>query len=439
MLRALLLLGTAYIMTSPAPDAADLVIRNVRIVHGDGRVTARATVFVRGGRITAISAGANRGGVPARRDVSGAGLTLMPGLIDAHVHVTDWALPLLLRYGVTTVRDLHNEPGYILPLALEDAPDRPHIIAAGALIDGAGSFWMNARMVSTIPDARAAVREQVAAGVGVIKVYTRLHLALVDAIVQEARARGVPVAAHLGKTTAIGAARAGVSSIEHLSGIADAASDQPGRLFAAHDDFLGGWTAFEREWPRLDPARLDDVARTLRGSGVVIVPTLALHEAFSRLADPDLRRDPALSGVPPHVLEGEWDPKDIMGRAGWTAETMAAFKQALPVMQRFVASYVRMGGRVVAGTDTPQQFVVPGASLHRELQLYVAGGLTPAAALKTATADAADLLGVSDRTGTVDVGKDADLVLLDADPLADIAATMHVRLVVRGGVIAFER
>ena len=118
---------------------------------------------------------------------------------------------------------------------------------------------------------------------------------------------------------------------------------------------------------------------------------------------------------------------------------MVAFKQALPLMQRFVATYVRIGGRVVAGTDTPQQFVVPGASLHRELQLYVAAGLTPAAALQTATADAADLLGLADRTGTVAVGKDADLVLLDADPLANIAATTRVRLVVRAGVIAFER
>src|SRR3954462_8163676 len=305
MLRALLLFSTACIMTSPPPSAADLVIRNVRVVHGDGRVTARATVFVRAGRISAITADASGSGTPARREVNGAGLTLIPGLIDAHVHVTDWALPLLLRYGVTTVRDLHNVPGYILPLAREDAPDRPRIVAAGALIDGPGSFWKNARIVSTITDARAAVREQVAAGAGVIKVYTRLHVALVDAVVQAARARGVPVAAHLGKTTAVGAARAGVTSIEHLSGIADAASDQPTRLLAAHDDFLGGWTAFEREWARLDPVRLDEVARVLRANGVVLVPTLALHEAFSRLADPDLRRDPALAGVPPRVLETE--------------------------------------------------------------------------------------------------------------------------------------
>jgi imidazolonepropionase-like amidohydrolase len=426
-------------MIGPPPDAMDLAIRNVRIVHGDGRVTARATVGVRSGRIAAITPGVVPGGLRPPREVDGAGRTLIPGLIDAHVHVTDWVLPLMLRHGVTTVRDLHNAPGYILPLTREDAPNRPRILAAGALLDGPGSFWKDARIISTVAEARAAVRDQIAGGASVIKVYTRLPVLLIDAVVQEARARGTPVAAHLGKTTAMGAARAGVSSIEHLSGIADAASDEPGRLLAAHDDFLGGWTMFEREWARLDPARLDEIARALRAGGVVLVPTLALHEAFSRLADPDLLRDPALTGIPAHVLEREWNPKDIMTRAQWTPDTLRDFKAALPLLQRFVANYVRLGGRVVAGTDTPQQFVVPGASLHRELQLYVAGGLTTAAALKTATTDAAALLGISDRAGTVEVGKDADLVLLDGDPLTDISATRRIRLVMRGGSIVYER
>jgi imidazolonepropionase-like amidohydrolase len=426
-------------MAMPPEPPADLVIRRARLVHGDGRVTPRATVVVRGGRVTAITAGEARGGPGARREVDGAGRTLMPGLIDAHVHVTDWALPLFLRHGVTTVRDLHNAPSYILPLARDDAPGRPRIVAAGALLDGPGSFWANARIVGSARDTRTAVREQIAAGAGVIKVYTRLPPAIIDVAVQEARARGVPVAAHLGRTTAATAARLGVTSIEHLSGVADAASAQPERLRAAHDDFLRGWTAFEREWPRLDAARLEDVGRMLRSSGVVLVPTLALHEAFSRLADPDLLRDPGLADVPPDVRQREWDPRDIMGRAGWTAETLQDFKRALPVLQRFVAGYVRSGGRVAAGTDTPQQFVIPGASLHRELQLYVAGGVTPAAAIRSATADAAALLGIADRVGTVDIGKDADLVLLDGDPLADISATARLRMVVRGGTIVYER
>jgi imidazolonepropionase-like amidohydrolase len=293
--------------------------------------------------------------------------------------------------------------------------------------------------VGSVGEARAAVRAQVDAGAKVIKVYTRLQPSLVAVIVAEARARGVPVAAHLGKTTAVQAAEAGVASIEHLSGVSDAASDDPGRLLAAHDDFLAGWTAFELEWQQVPFARLEAVAQLLVARGTVIVPTLALHEAFSRMADADLMRDPALADVPPAVLRESWAPADIMGRARWTPDTLAQFKKTLPVLQRFVGLYSRLGGKIAAGTDTPQQFVVPGASLHRELELYVASGLTPAEALFTATSAAAALLGIQDRVGTISPGMAADFILLDGDPLSDIRNTRKIAAVVKDGSVAGER
>jgi imidazolonepropionase-like amidohydrolase len=324
-------------------------------------------------------------------------------------------------------------------MAREDSPARPRIITSGPLLDGVGSFWKNAVQVATVGDARAAVRAQIDAGAKVIKVYTRLGPALVTVIAAEARARGVPVAAHLGRTTALQAAEAGVASIEHLSGIVESASDDLPRLLKAHDDFLGGWTAFELEWPRVPPARLEAVARQLIARGDVIVPTLVLHEAFSRMADADLMREPALADVPPAVLRDSWAPADIMGRAGWTSETLSQFKKTLPVLQRFVGLYAKLGGKVAAGTDTPQQFVVPGASLHRELELYVASGLSPAAALSTATQGAAALLGIQDRVGTIGAGMAADFVLLDGDPLADIRNTRKIAVVVKDGMLLGRR
>ena len=419
----------------PQPPTFDLAIRHARVIHGDGRVTARATVFVSSGRISRIDMTPAADAVPARRSIEASGQTLIPGLIDAHVHVEPWSAPLFLKYGVTSVRDVHNAPDVILPLTRDDSPLRPRIVAAGAMLDGPGSFWSNAIIVSDITSVRVAVRRQVEAGAGVIKVYTRLSSSMIAAIVQEARARGVPVAAHLGRATATEAAVAGVTSIEHLSGVADAASSDRERLRRAHDDFLTGWTAFELEWLRLQPSALEQVARTLVERGVTIVPTLALHDAFSRLADPDLLQDPALADVPADVVRRAWAAADIMSRAKWTPDTLAQFKRVMPVLQRFVTLYAKVGGRVVAGTDTAQQFVVPGASLHRELELYVAGGLTPAQALKSATSDAADLLGIAGRTGTIQLGKDADLVLVSGDPLADIRATRRILNVVRGGVV----
>ena len=435
--HALCLLTIAPLTMSPPPQplSFDLAIRHARVIHGDGRVTLRATVFVSSGRISRIDATAAADAVPARRAIEAAGQTLIPGLIDAHVHVESWSAPLFLKYGVTSVRDLHNAPDVILPQSRADSPVRPRIVAAGAMLDGPGSFWPNAIIVSDIASVRAAVRRQVEEGAGVIKVYTRLSSSMIAAIVQEARARGVPVAAHLGRATAVEAAVAGVTSIEHLSGVADAASGDRERLRRAHDDFLAGWTAFELEWLALPPGALEQVARTLVERGVTMVPTLALHEAFSRLADPDLLNDPALADVPASVVRGTWSPADIMTRARWTPAILAQFKRVVPVLHRFVTLYVKAGGRVVAGTDTAQQFVVPGASLHRELELYVAAGLTPAQALRSATADAASLLGIAARAGTIEVGKDADLVLLSGDPLTDIRVTRRILNVVRLGVV----
>jgi imidazolonepropionase-like amidohydrolase len=434
-------LAAGALVMSQAP--ADLLVRNVRVVHGDGRVTPRATVVVRGATITHVEPVAQERPAaaepPASRVVDASGKTMIPGLIDAHVHVESWTPAVFLKYGVTTVRDLHSDAAAIFPMAREDSSARPRILTSGPLIDGPGSFWKNATRVGTVGEARAAVRAQVDAGAKVIKVYTRLEPALVAVIAAEAAARGVPVAAHLGKTTAVQAAEAGVASIEHLSGIADAASDDPGRLFRAHDDFLGGWTAFELEWQRVPAARLEAVARQLAARGVVIVPTLALHEAFSRMADAGLMQEPSLADVPPAVLRDAWNPADIMGRARWTPGTLAQFKQTLPVLQRFVGLYARLGGKIAAGTDTPQQFVVPGVSLHRELELYVASGLSPAAALQTATQAAAALLGVQDRVGTIGAGMAADFVLLDGDPLADIRNTRKIAMVVKDGVVLGTR
>src|SRR5512137_1159606 len=107
-----------------AQAPADLLIRNVRIVHGDGRVTPRATVVVRGGIITLVQPAAAERPVaaepPATRIIDGAGRTMIPGLIDAHVHAEPWTPRVFLKYGVTTVRDLHNDAATIFPMARDD-------------------------------------------------------------------------------------------------------------------------------------------------------------------------------------------------------------------------------------------------------------------------------------------------------------------------------
>ncbi len=421
-----------------AQPPADLVIRHVRVVHGDGRVTPDATVIVRAGHVETILTGTalrgSAGNLPSRASIDGTGRTLLPGLIDAHVRLEPWMLPRFFALGVTTVRDLHTTSDDIFRLAATDQRTHPFIIASGPTIDAPGSSAGQTIPVDTVGEARAAVRLLVNSGARVISVSPRLGPVMLSVVVSDARARGVPVAARLGATTATQAADAGVTSIEQVSGVVEAASTDASALVAAHANPAAGWTAAQLGWRRLTLQRLEDVARELAEKGVVLVPTLAWHEAIFRLADADIASHPDLAHVPDGLPSRAWKPADVMARAGWTPQTLSQFRQAFPILQQFVATFSRVGGRVVTGTGTGQPYVVPGTSLHRELELLVACGLSPGQAIKAATADAADLLGVKDRSGTIDPGRAADFVLVDGNPLTDIRHTRRIVAVFRDGI-----
>jgi imidazolonepropionase-like amidohydrolase len=375
MAKAILGIASLIVVGASTPGTFDLAVRHARIVHGDGRVTLSATLLIASGRIARIDESPAADDVPARRSIDAAGRTIVPGLIDAHVHLQPWMLARFLENGVTAVRDMRS------------------------VIDGPGSVRVNATIADDFTSARAAVRQHVDGGADLIVIGPRLTPPLVAIVVQEAAARGVPVAADLGFTTALEAASFGVTSIERLSGIIEAAKAASNRLLR-RDDSEGGWVSAEHEWMTTPQEALDRVAHALVDRGVTLVPALVWHEA-----------------------------------RGQSGDTAAAAKAALSVQQRFVKDYVQMGGRIVAGTDAGDPLVTPGGSLLRELELYVEGGLPPATALRTATADAAALLGIASRAGTIAVGKDADLVLVAGDPLRDITALRRIVSVIRRGVV----
>jgi imidazolonepropionase-like amidohydrolase len=373
MAKAILGIASLIVVGASTPGTFDLAVRHARIVHGDGRVTLSATLLIASGRIARIDESAAADDAPARRSIDAAGCTIVPGLIDAHVHLQPWMLARFLENGVTAVRDMRS------------------------VIDGPGSVRVNATIADDFTSARAAVRQHVDGGADLVVIGPRLTPPLVAIVVQEAAARGVPVAADLGFTTALEAASFGVTSIESLSGIIEAAKAASNRLMRPRDDSDGGWVSAEHEWMTTPQEALDRVAHALVDRGVTLVPTLVRHEARAQ------RGDTAMA--------------------------------ALLAQQRFVKGYVQMGGRVVAGTDAGDPLVAPGRSLLRELELYVEGGMPPATALETATADAATLLGIANRAGTIAVGKDADLVLVNGDPLREISALRRIVTVIRRGVV----
>jgi imidazolonepropionase-like amidohydrolase len=420
-----------------APDGVALV--GATLIDGTGGPPlADAAIVIRRGKIETVRPRAAFQLPERTSEVDVSGRWIIPGLIDAHSHLApavSWAPSRYLAWGVTTVRDVHGGLNAVLALrkrANLGTGDSPRVYAAGAMIDGLPTTFPDAIGVNRENDARKAVDRLVSAGIDFIKVYTHVDAPLLRAVVDEARTFDVAVTAHLGMTDAITAAKAGVSAIEHMSGVPEAVFRDRSSLLAAHyRGFFPGWTAFERSWADLDSAALAQVAVRLAGEKITLIPTLVLHEILSRLEEPGTLRDPALKDVP-EASRREWDVQDLIRRAGWNEVDFTAFRRSRSKQDLFVRAFAGAGGRIAAGTDAANQLLVPGYTQHREMELLVGAGLSPREALRAATRNGAVLLGV-DSLGLLAPGKVADLVVLSKDPLADIRNTRAIEAVMTHG------
>ena len=406
------------------------------VFDGSGRPPILdAVILVRNGKIEAIgpedAVDVPRGALELRLD----GRWVIPGLIDAHAHASNWTLNRFLSYGVTSVRSMGGENESMV--ALRDSVSLgsllgPRLYISGSMIDGSAATWPGATSVTTTAEARAAVDNRVLIEASQVKIYTKIDGDLLEAIADEAAALEIAISAHLGKVDAVSAAQMGVSSIEHMTGVVEATMANPRRLFAAHSDFFSGWNSTTRAWANLDSASLDETAQALVSTGVTIVPTLVLYEAYAHMADNEFISSLDLSRVPQSVRD-EWDIPDLIRRAQLTQSDFRLFRRSRPVQDLFVRLYHGHNGNVVAGSDAPNQLLAPGSSLHGELELLVSAGLSPRDALLAATRNAARLLG-ADSIGALSVGNVADFVVLTGDPFEDIRNTRTVDRVVFKGV-----
>lgn len=441
-------LGAAFVLAAGllagcregAPERVALV--GATVIDGSGGPELDdAIVILHGGEIETVAA---REGfeIPRRtRRIDVTGKWIMPGLIDAHAHADRWALPRYLAWGVTSLRDVHGQHDSIFQLRddvnLGSIPG-PRMFIAGAMIDGAPATYPSASEVTSGPEARRVVDALAVDGADFVKTYTRITPELMEPLVDEASALQLRVTAHLGLTDALRASSLGVRAIEHLSGIPEAALANPAALLAAHRrSFFEGWTAFEAAWAGIDSTTLSRLAGRLANDRVFMIPTLVLHDTYSRLDDKGLYQDPDLVAVPDSIQRA-WNVAGMVQRAGWTERDFANFRASRANQDLFLREFLRQGGVVVAGTDAANQMLIPGRSEHRELELLVQAGVPPREALLTATRNAARLLG-ADSLGAVAPGRVADLLVLSRNPLEDIRNTASIDFVVlRGQVMSAD-
>lgn len=345
-----------------------------------------ATVVVGDGRVCAIIEGGAE--LPDGTElIDAAGRTLLPGLADMHVHLNvPEDLDLYLANGVTAVRVMWGTEWAVETRDRIEAGELqgPTLWTTGPITDGDPPYWPGSTVVATAQAAKDAVYAQAAAGYDGVKVYSKLEPVAYEAILDAAEEVGLPVVGHVPDAVGLESVldRGGQVTMEHLLGYDMAVSD-------------------------------GSVEALTVQKGVANCPTLVVLDRYARVDELQAAPPAFMKYVHPGVRE-RW----------MTAEPYAPWTTAQ--LQDKVAELHALGAPLLVGTDTSNPFVAPGFSLHEELELLVGAGLPPEDVLRMATRDAAVALGRGDRAGTVEVGKDADLLLLDADPLADIASTRAI-------------
>jgi imidazolonepropionase-like amidohydrolase len=381
--------------------AETIVFQNVNVIPmTNDKVLPGQTVVVKDGRIDYV--GTAKFKMPEGTvSIDGTGKYLMPGLAEMHGHIPPPNAPpdvienvlfLYVANGITTVRGMLGHPGQ---LDLRARSKKGEIVAPNLYLAGP-SF--NGNSVNSPEQAVEKVRQQKKEGWDLLKVHPGVTRAEYDAMAKTARQEKIRFGGHVPEEVGLlHAIEMGQETFDHLDG---------------YPEYL------DADKPSIDDAKLADVVKRSKAAGVWVVPTMALWEVlFDTIDLKTLRNYPELKYVSQQAVDQ------------WTA----AWNDRLNQMPRDAATNIinnrvkilralnEGGVRILMGTDAPQQFSVPGFSLHRELQRMAAAGMTPYQILVSGTRNVGEYFAKSDSFGTVEKGKRADLVLVDANPLQDIS------------------
>ena len=441
-----------FIMVSCFANAQSILIKNISIVDVEqGKINPAQSVLITDKRIKSIGKK-----ITAEKNtivVDGSGKFLLPGLWDMHVHAVGSyksMLPLFLAYGVTGVREMGTEfvdtMVYLRKMIAKEEMIGPTIYGTGPVLDGTPTILKPGLDIGLRSQAEAEhVVDSIAAkGVDFLKVYEMLTPELFQAVANSARKKNLSFVGHLPIQVDLATAiNAGMKSIEHMVGLETAFTSKADSIRQIEIGMIKSFTGsnglqllgslrrkrFAEAYEYFDQQKANELCALLKSKTVYVTPTLIVLLRFARRDDLAAQKDGADKYIDPQTKNG-WNRQfENLLKDTSFAVSEKRLQYILKIARTLHDNHVNL----LAGTDTPNSWVIPGFGLHREFEYLSEAGLSNAEILRTATINPAKFMNKEKETGSIGIGKNADLVILDADPLQQISNTKRIDAVIVKG------
>lgn len=440
------------------------VIQNISTIDAVNGLNENQTVVIKDGKIVEV-ASSDEIQVNGQNNeiIDGSGKFLIPGLWDAHVHfsyieeLAPSMFDLFLAYGITSVRDTGGRIEFVKQWknrAEENPEDAPRVMIAGPLLDGEPNVYDGSTParpplsvgLAEVEDVTAHVNKLDSIGVDLLKAYEILTPEQFAEVTRLGREKGLKVTGHVPLSmNAVSASNAGLNSMEHMRNLEvsmasnweelqeerrqmlEEGQNDPGGILRSRIHSAMRETAIQN----YDEERANAVLQVLAENETWQIPTLALNTRSVEKFYTDAEWQETFALLPDSI-EHEWRASAEENAA---AEVSAFQQEYSEWLFNMVGKINEAGIEIMAGTDTPIGLLTPGRSLHYELKVMVDAGLTPMEALQSATLNPARYFEMEDELGTIDEGKWADLLILEANPLEDIQNTESINTVIRQGKV----
>lgn len=425
------------------------IIRNVTLIPMNvEKSLPNQTVLIKEGKIIRAE---DNDKVKAPKDaivIDGTGKYLIPGLFDMHAHffyeqgdhnnTCEAELKVMLANGLTTTRILAGHPAY------QEAKSKvktgkwvgPELFIASPQLVGRWPWppdFKNYEIVDTKEKAADAVRKFKNEGYDEIKITFMVKRDVYDEIIKTAREMGIKVVGHVGPEVKLPAALAAGEQIEHMDEFIDRLLPDTSYNHGQSVSDMNIWR--KNAWatvPYLDESKIPLLVKAVKDAGIYVTPTnFFFFSSFGDgMTEEQYKQRPDYEYIPKEIRKERWEIKDRYWKNAPPPESRNRYVQ---LRKKMTYELWKAGVPLMAGSDSPEWFLVTGFSIHDELETFVKAGLTPFAALQTATINPAIHLGIDSRTGTIQEGKEADLILLDKSPLEDIRNSRTISAVFAGG------